>query len=186
MAAINKDYFKIYPGTPWGRNKNVSVHHSDFRIEVARNQATKPIVSVERIFCLVNEALRVNGCIECPSLNDAKLRLTDQKIDYEAIKEKYGLDNDCDIIWIKFTTDGHVGVVAKSSDINHDYDRTSGIIIQALKKEWDKSFVLLFPLKKCNKDESLSEKEKGLLERYVGNHLIGCGVPILDFYSHNY
>ena len=42
----------------------------------------------------------------------------------DIIKNKFNLSNPSDIVWIKFTTKGHVGVVAKSFDIN--FDRKTG------------------------------------------------------------
>lgn len=107
----------------------------------------------------------------------------------------------------KFTKDGYVGVVATSDDINFDvpnsssdYDKkhkvyntylkkwedkwvynSSGIIIHKLGKQWDESFVLIFPLKNIPQGYG-----RGDVERAVGNLLIEKGVPILDFYSHIY
>ncbi|WP_369813894.1 hypothetical protein, partial [Halolactibacillus sp. JCM 19043] len=58
---------------------------------------------------------------------------------------------------------------------------TSGIIVHHLGKCWDESFVLLFPLKNIPGNLSRSDVERG-----IGNYLIDKGVPILDFYFHNY
>lgn len=101
---------------------------------------------------------------------------------YEEIKEKHNLENTGDIIWMKFTTDGYLGVVAAGKDINYKYNNTSGILIKHLGKEWDESFVLVFPL------ENLSESKltRSEVETGIGNYLIDKGVSILDYYSHRY
>lgn len=94
--------------------------------------------------------------------------------------------------------DGYLGVVATSNDVNFGYPpseesynekttknnwryNTSGIIIHSLDKVWDTSFVLIFPLKNIPKGF-----DRGSIECGIGNYLIHNGVPILDFYSHNY
>lgn len=118
---------------------------------------------------------------------------------YNEIKEKYKLKDERDIVWMKFTKDGFLGVVATSSDINFQIPNdskeykekkengkwkynTSGIIIHFLEKKWDESFVLISPL------PNISEKllNRGDVERGIGNFLIKNEVPILDFYSHRY
>lgn len=128
-------------------------------------------------------------------------------VDYSKIKEEYELADQRDIVWIKFTEDGYVGVVAASSDINFnipnssdDYNKkhkvfnsylrryeekwsftTSGIIIHKLGKKWDESFVLLFPLKNIPLGYT-----RGDIEKAIGNLLIEKNIPILDYYSHLY
>lgn len=101
---------------------------------------------------------------------------------YDLIKEKFNLKYPNDIIWMKFTNKHHLGVVAKSFDINFNTDNTSGKLVEKVDEKWDNSFIFIFPLtkdilKKYNKDE---------IERAVGNYLISKGVPIIDYYSHNY
>ncbi|MCH5274866.1 MAG: hypothetical protein J1E65_03425 [Lachnospiraceae bacterium] len=98
---------------------------------------------------------------------------------------------------MKFTTDKFVGVIAQSSDINFqlpisadDYNKkekgrwqfnTSGIIIHKLGKSWDTTKVLVFPLQLNNISYSRHE-----IETAVGNFLVDQGIPVLDYYSHNY
>ncbi|MGC6173957.1 hypothetical protein [Lacrimispora sp. 38-1] len=96
---------------------------------------------------------------------------------------------------MKFTTDGYLGVVAASDDINFgipnnslEYNEkkpnnkwkynTSGIIIHRLGKVWDENFVLVFPL------PNIGDGERSDIECGVGNYLISKGVPILNYYSH--
>ena len=83
---------------------------------------------------------------------------------------------------MKFTNKGHLGVVAKSFDINFESSNTSGKLLKEVDEKWDESFVFIFPLTK----EILKVYEKGDVERAIGNYLISKGVPIIDFYSHNY
>ena len=86
-----------------------------------------------------------------------------------------------DIIWLKFTTKGHLGVVAKSCDINYDYNLSSGILVEQVSEQWDDSFVIIFPLT----NEVLKSYSTGDIELGVGNYLISKGIPIIDYYSHN-
>lgn len=113
------------------------------------------------------------------------------KIDYNVfpVKDKR------DLVWIKFTSDGYVGVVASSNDINFQipidksvYDdknqnkwkyNSSGIIIRELGKEWDKSFVLVFPIFRMP-----GSMTRHGVEKAVGNYLINNKVIVLDYYSH--
>jgi hypothetical protein len=120
------------------------------------------------------------------------------EINYDKIQKDYNLSDKRDIIWMKFTKDGYLGVVAVSNDINFDIPKekkdynekrsknkwkynTAGILVHQLNKSWDDTFVLVFPL------ANIPDKYKrGDIERAVGNYLIDKNVPIIDFYSHNY
>ena len=101
---------------------------------------------------------------------------------YSLIKNKFGLSHTKNILWLKFTQCGHLGVVAKGMDINFSYNITSGKLVDEIGALWDESFVLIFPLT----DLMLKGREVGDIERAVGNYLISKYVPIIDFYSHNY
>ena len=194
------DYLKRYPGTPTYRDAESSVHFSDFRINKAREEAKKQPVPVARIIELTNEFLQ---SLDIPPVENPRLPISDllptdfANIDYAKIKSDYRLADERDLVWMKFTEDGYLGVVASSSDINFNYppssenynDRTpdgkwryftAGIILHSLDKSWDKSFVLAFPLKDLPEDLHRTSVERG-----VGNYLIAHSVPILDFYSHN-
>jgi hypothetical protein len=115
---------------------------------------------------------------------------------YRKIKETYCLNDERDIIWMKFTEkERHLGVVASGNDVNFqlpstkcDYNKknerkrefnTSGILVHAYGKSWNKEFILVFPL--CNIPDGLC---RGHIERGIGNYLIKNNVPILDYYSH--
>ena len=58
---------------------------------------------------------------------------------------------------------------------------SAGILVHKLGKEWDESFVLIFPLKGIPDGYTRSD-----VETAIGNMLIEKDVPILDFYSHMY
>ena len=68
-----------------------------------------------------------------------------------------------------------------------DYDKnytTAGRINKSLGLEWDDSEVLIFPLNIPSKIQGVLNRSD--IESGIGNYLISKGVPILDFYSHNY
>lgn len=59
---------------------------------------------------------------------------------------------------------------------------SSGRINTYLEQEWDEEIVLVFPLIGIEQTSfNRSDIESG-----VGNYLIANGIPILDYYSHNY
>ena len=100
---------------------------------------------------------------------------------YNVIRDRFRLKHPEDIVWLKFTTKGHLGVVAKSFDINYDYTYSSGILVKQVNEKWDTSFVLIFPLT----SEVLGNYTNGDIELAIGNYLISKKVPIIDYYSHN-
>ena len=182
-------FLKYDKATP--RGKKSSVVFSDFRYNKAKLHAESKPESVERIIELTKYFLK---CLNMESENIICQNIKD--IDYSKIKLEYGLNDERDIVWKKFTEDGYLGVVAMSNDINYDIPKqeefrdlitlkkkhnSSGIIIQMLGKKWNEKFVLIFPLR--SKDRKISRRD---IECGVGNYLIFNNVPILDFYSHNY
>ena len=90
-----------------------------------------------------------------------------------------------DIVWIKFTTSGVISVVGTACDIYFtdfaEKNTTAGRINQILNQKWDDTVVLVFPL--VNIPDGLNRSD---IESGIGNYLISQGVPILDYYSHNY
>ena len=133
--------------------------------------------------------------------------MSPSEVNYTSLKEEFNLDDERDIVWIKFTKDDFVGAVATSNDINFDippdasvYDNkilkyneykkkdelvwqynSSGILVHKLKKKWNESLVLVFPLKELGKNRKYSRHE---IEMAIGNYLIEQQVPIIDYYSH--
>ena len=192
-------YFTPYEGTPPRHSKECSVHTGRKRFEKAKEQASLPPAPLKKIIALVNEFFAAAGMVPC---DNPILRLElGQKVDYKKIQKENGLQDERDIVWMKFTLDGYLGVVAVSNDIGFDvppsseeYNQkiqykscfkwrfsTSGILIHFLGKQWDDSFALVFPLKNMPAGYNRHHIEMG-----IGNYLIAKGVPILDFYSHNY
>ena len=187
-----KRFLDCYKGTPRGRNSSVRFKDENVRFDRAEKQSKKPIVALDMIIKHVNDFLEELGMERVDSPKYMVLR---EKINYVEICA--GLEDKRDIVWLKFTTDKYLGVVATSNDINFNIPKlkeeysvkrksrymynTSGIIIHHLNKEWDDSFVLVFPLKGMPPNYC-----RGDIERGIGNYLIEQGVPILDFYSHNY
>lgn len=181
-----------------------SVHgRSFFRYNKAKKEVSeKTTIPIETIIEYVNEILKVIGITEVknPIMNPSE-------VDYTLIKKEFELDDEKDIVWIKLTEDGYVGVVAVSNNINFDippndsvYDdkvrkyneytkkkelvwkyNSSGILVHKLNKKWDESLVLVFPLRKLNESCGYSRHN---IEMAIGNYLIEQNVPIIDYYSH--
>lgn len=158
-----------------------SVTNNDcFRINAANEQTKIKTVAKDDIISYVNNFLE---SIDMVRIEEPKVDLDKNPIkrgSYTNIMKKNHLENKKDIVWIKFTKDKYIGVVASGTDINFNMDNTSGKIIKALGKQWDESFVLVFPL--INIPSYLNRHH---IESGIGNFLISQNVPILDYYSHN-
>lgn len=96
-----------------------------------------------------------------------------------------------DIVWIKLTNLGIISVIGTGCDIHfteHAQTHTSAGRINKILSNyykcditWNEDEVLIFPLIEIPEELNNSDIESG-----VGNYLISKGIPILDFYSHNY
>ncbi|MCB2286610.1 hypothetical protein LGK99_05765 [Clostridium algidicarnis] len=174
-----------------------SVHYDKrTRFDKAEEQAELKAKKIQDIIDYTNEFLGLLGVNS--AINPIIERESFENNLYKEVKEKNNLQDERDIVWMKFTQDEFLGVVATSNDINFQVPNdsseykekiskkkwrynSSGIIIHHLKKQWDESFVLIFPL------QNISEKlKRGDIERGIGNYLIKKEVPILDFFSHRY
>lgn len=207
-----EQYFQINPNAfryNAKLNKNIakSVHFKDReRFNLAKEQKDKPIISVRNIIKLVNDLLKSVGIKE---IEEEQAKMNPAEVNYDKLKETYNLADEGDIIWLKFTKSGHVGVVASSNDIGFDIPRdeseyntqikvynefkrcyedkwkytTSGILVHAVNEEWDENFVLVFPLESNGEPCQYSRHE---IEIAIGNYLAKNNVPIIDYYSHNY
>lgn len=203
----NKRFFEPNPDTPpcnvTGDYRCSVRFNNTYRLAKAKEQAVISTVDDNIIISYVNEFFKSIGMnmIKSPKINNP------QQIDYKKIKIENALADERDIVWMKFTKNGYLGVVAKSNDINFDiplgvsdYDKkewkynsylkkqelvwknnSSGILVHQLGQEWDTSFILVFPL--INIPDGY---DRGDIETAIGNYLINKGVPIIDFYSHNY
>lgn len=191
-------FFKKNPDAFWinekGERRCRSIHfNDDFRFNKAQEEAEKDPTPVEKVISYCNEFL--SGIGVSPVANPV---MNPREISYSEIKKQYHLNDERDIIWIKFTADHFVGLVAQSNDINFDIPpsadvyndkdksqrwlyNTSGIIIHRLGKRWDTSFVLVFPLRLNNITYTRHE-----IETAIGNYLAYKGAAILDYFSHNY
>lgn len=153
----------------------------NYRIEMAKYQNNIPVVDKKLIIKYVNEFLKILGMEECKDPVVYPLDRPSRRFTYS----KYNPQSKEDIVWIKFNEDGRISVVGTSCDISFsDYAKdhtTAGIINKALNLKWDESEVLIFPL--INIPENLYRSD---IESGIGNYLIAKGVPILDYYSHNY
>lgn len=133
---------------------------------------------------VLDRAIIINGCEWQPPIYDVNKKcytFWDDK--YDVIKECFDLNYASDIVWMKFTEDGYLGVVADGFDVNFSYDNSSGRLIRVLDKtkKWNDSCVIVFPITK----ELLELKSRKEIETGIGNYLIAKGVPIIDYYSHN-
>ncbi len=195
----HKEYLKwIMPSV-----ENRSVSHSEFRFMKAVEQAEMKPTSLEDIIEFVNIFLDNIGMDTTKKMNfnpefrpEIPLGKGIRRINYAKIKETNHLKDKNDIVWIKFTRGGYISVIGTSCDISFSKwaqtHTTAGRISMYLTEhlpsghrsddfEWDDRFVLIFPLKKIPNNLNRSDIESG-----IGNYLIHRGVPILDFYSHNY
>ena len=176
------------------------------RLDRAKEQAELKPASIDTIIKLTNKFLLMCGisCVKEPRVDSPKGKLKDSKAFYEQIMRNYKLNDKRDIVWMKFSDDGFLGVVASSIDINFllpistaDYAKTndgkpksenndwifnnSGIIIHRLDKKWCEDYLLVFPLSIIPDELTRSHIECG-----IGNFLIANNVPLLDYYSHRF
>lgn len=164
-----------------------------YRMLVAKKQRSKKNVSVEIVIEYTKNFLSQIGIkykesfdpkytdVLQPREKDSPKRGKIKGRFYFNTSEKYRLNDKRDIIWMKFTQSGYLGVVAMGCDINLNYDNSSGIIINYLGEEWNEEFILIFPLPDIE-----SPLTRSLIECGVGDYLISKGIPILDYFSHRY
>ncbi|MFI3805819.1 hypothetical protein [Vagococcus fluvialis] len=122
----------------------------------------------------IQEIIKINGVHF--NLSDKK----NMKNFYDSLKNKYDLNDERHLVWLKFTKNGCLGVVAAGADINFDSENTSGKIINYVHEEWDEELVLVFPLSK------IGFGFRRDIECGIGNYLLDLKVPILDKFSHMY
>ena len=183
----NHEYLKwIEPSIP-NRSVKIEENKFNFRLEKAKQQLTLITVSKDRIIDHVNNFFRIMD-METVDKSKAKvkpIKRATRRIAYAKINP----DNKNNIVWIKFSIikgkEDIISVIGTGCDIffseHCKKNSSAGIINQRLGMEWNEDCVLIFPLKKIRKGLNNSDIESG-----IGNYLISKGVPILDFYSHNY
>lgn len=174
-------YYKwVFPKYADKSLKNSDGECDCFRINVAKEQLNMKKVSQDDIISYVNDFFKIIGL---EPVKNPEVDLISNPIirgSYSRIMKDNSLSSKKDIVWMKFTQDKYLGVVATGTDKNFDIDNTSGKIITALNQKWDERYVLIFPLKKIPTGLNRQRIESG-----IGNYLISKNVPILDFYSHN-
>lgn len=207
-----EQYFQQNPNAFWFNtklNKNIakSVHYNDReRFDLAKKQKDKQPISTSQIIKLINELLESIGI---KPIDEIEAKMKPSEVNYGKIKESYHLADERDIVWLKFTKSGHIGVVAVSNDIGFDipqdkseyndkikvYNKfkkiyedkwkytSSGILVHSVNEKWDESFVLVFPLESNGMHCPYNRHE---IETAIGNYLENNNVPIIDYYSHNY
>lgn len=157
---------------------SVDYDKTNYRKKKAREEADKEKVSIFEICNLTNSFLNeISVESKCILVDGLDILMT---INYEHIKRLYKLERQSDIVWMRFTTDGYLGVVASSNDINFDYGTNSGKIIKSVNKEWDEKRVIIVPLPGIT-----GRRERLQIETMIGNYLRDKKVPIIDLFSHN-
>lgn len=157
---------------------SVEYDRTKYRENKAKSESEKDVVPIQDIQELIVKFLEYFN-IENKSILIEGLDIL-MTINYEHIKRQYNLKNQSDIVWMKFTTDGYLGVVASSNDINFNEENSSGKLINSIGKKWDDSKIIIIPLNIINE-----RNDRLLIEKICGNFLIANNVPILDHYSHN-
>lgn len=180
------------------------------RTKMAHEQVAMPPVPMDMVFNYINEFLNqiVDKPISLSKLGSIALDGKDEDIighgiwvkdtfnwkpqsskppylssdkKYTIIQEQFKLGFQKDLVWLKFTEDGYVGVVADSSDINYSYTNTAGRLLREVNRTWDTSNLFIFPITSA----MTKHKTRKQIENGIGKYLIYKGVPIIDFYSHN-
>ena len=175
-----------YKDRPTGKSSSVK-NGSTCRVDKAWEQFNLSPISIDEVCDFVNEFLEA---LRMKPNKELKVKIpSGQKSLKRYIKESYldEMGESCkNLIWLKFTEQRHIGVVAAGFDFNFRNNNTAGIIIQRLNQKWDTSFLLIFPLIRAGKKGVISKKERDDIETGIGNYLIEKGVPILDYYSHRW
>ncbi|WP_294855270.1 hypothetical protein [Oscillibacter sp.] len=156
---------------------SVDYDKTNYRKNKAIEEHKKEKVEISKISKLIEDFLKpTNIESECIVLKGIDILLA---VNYEIIKRQYNLNNQSDLVWLRFTDDGYLGVVASSNDINFDQNTNSFKLINHIKQKWDENLILIVPLPGIyNKDERVE------IEKMIGNYLIEKKVPIIDYYSH--
>ena len=191
-----KDYKYRDDNTPGGVASSVHIIKRFIKakeVYEANKGYNTPLQGVELVRKALDELLINEGLKVVVALRDEYYKDDILKFDYKkaGINKKKG-----NVVWIKFSDKGHVGVVASGADINFDYPtdykdytkqengewkyNSSGILLHFLGLHWYTDAVLIIPI---SEDCGYSKRE---VEVAVGNFLIDKGIPIIDYYSHNY
>ena len=183
------------PSVPW---EYVYAHINNF-LEIIRkengytdsNVQFKPIKLDGVPATIWDNGIVIEGTSKWESVwNRAEKKYDTLDKKYFEIKDKFDLERETDIIWLKMTTKGHVAVIAKGCDINWNSDNSSGKLVQAVGEELCPDLLFIFPITRQMTREKKNPKSwerkfsTAELELGVGNYLLDQGIPIIDYYSH--
>lgn len=176
-----------------------SVHYIDkTRFIIADEMVKKPINDPSKVEIFLRRGMEALG------LDPQGITIVDPKaVDFKELQAKYQLQKEDDVLFIKFSKDGHVVVLGEGITLNFtmpksiaDYNQkiwhgeewewrynSAGILLHSVGGEYDTSRIILIPLIGLDK----SGYTRTEIKRAVGNYLIEeCKIPIIDAYSHNY
>lgn len=167
------------------------------RISEAKKEMNKGGISVEKLMETLNkicseeyseeyheEYSEVNlaNIVSKINLIKDKKKCTKGKI-YKSLNKKKSDDER--FVWLKLASDKsnqlYLGVVAYGKDFNYFLKNTSGKIISALNLTWDVTKIIVIEFY-----SGVSNKEKKVAEKIIGNLLQKKGVSIIDAQSHKY
>lgn len=114
------------------------------------------------------------------------LEINPKELDYKKVT-----DGSSHIIFIQFTTSGHIAVVGAGRDISFSKNKSYGTwrIISAIDGvEWDDKYVIVIPIQniknyRIKKDENILSYRNGV-EHYLGDYLLSKKIPILNYFQH--
>lgn len=98
---------------PKYQDKSVKDENS-FRMIVAKEQSQLPKVEKEKIISFCKEYLNAMGMENVSAIEIDLKKYPIQNEFYTKVKNEYALNDKKDIVWLKFTTEGFLGVVATS------------------------------------------------------------------------
>lgn len=188
------------------------------RISIAKEEVKKKPCDINKIIEHINKYLDVELNVNGKEVKDKiitlggkqqeikkhaiylkDIDLDKEKIDYNEIKKVFNLEEEISaanytyipIVWLKFTTDDYLGVVASSNDFNFSPNLNSGKIIESVNKKWNTSKLVIIPLtpimlKNAECKNSKNCVKRNLIEKEIGEYLIKQGIPMLDKRSHLY
>ncbi len=96
---------------------------------------------------------------------------------YRKIRDEY---SQSDLIWMKFTSSGHLGAVGAGDSLHFDEEDPSSEMIRVCGQDWDRSFVQVFPVRRTGGMPLLRRKDRDAVEMAVRRYLISEDVPVLD------
>lgn len=152
------------------------------RTEKAIAQSQKRPASIDTVIRLTNDILMSAGIqpVLDPIISGTFLQdlLSGNPYGaYRKIRDEY---SQSDLIWMKFTSSGHLGAVGAGDSLHFDEEDPSSEMIRVCGQDWDRSFVLVFPVRRTGGMPLLRRKDRDAVEMAVRRYLISEDVPVLD------